>query len=405
MTPASLSPAAASETFPAHLLRLVSSLGLAVLGAFPGGCRPASPESALPPPPQVTVAPVETREWMEWTELTGRTAPVEFVEVRPRVSGHIHEILFQAGQLVKKDEVLVRIDARWQKAELERREAELAMARVRADQAEREAGRNAQLLASRAVSHEEAESREARHAEARAAFLAAQAARDSARLDLDHTEIRAPVDGRVGRALVTVGNYVSGLAGAATILTTVVSVDPIYVYADLDERTLVRHRQLAAAGTLPKDEAGHLPVELRIGDENAPIRRGYLESLDNQVDARTGTIVLRAVVPNPDGSIIPGLFAHLRIPAGAKSPVLMVDEVAIGTDQAQKFVLSITSSNTTAYRPVVLGPRAGEKRVVRSGLQAGEKIVVNGLARVRPGMAVTPSDAPASASPAATGGR
>ncbi len=379
------------------LSRLVSfrfafPVALAALALLPAGCRRPGAHSA-PPPPRVTVAPVEQQELMEWEELTGRTAPVEFVEVRPRVSGHVEQVRFASGQLVKKGDVLFTIDPRWQKATMDLRDAELAMAQVRLDNAGRDAQRNAQLLAGKAISKEEADGREARFAEARAALLAAKAARDSARLDLDHTEIRAPIDGRVSRALVTAGNYISGIAGAATLLTTIVSVDPVYVYADMDENALLRFNAVSQSGKLARNGDGRLPVELQLGDELDFSRQGYVESLDNRVDPQSGSIVLRATFPNPDGRIVPGLFARVRFPGSAKAPALLVDEAAIGTDQAQKFVLTLTSSNTTAYRPVKLGSQVNGKRVVREGLQAGEKVIVNGLARVRPGMPVTPQEA------------
>lgn len=366
-------------------------LVLGVAALFSTGCKKADSQAAMPPPPQVTVAAVEQQELVEWEELTGRTAPVEFVEVRPRVSGHIEKVLFESGQLVKKGDLLFIIDPRWQKATFELREAELAMAQVRLDTAERDAKRNAQLLAGKAISKEEADGRESRFAEARAALLVAKAARDSVRLDFEHAEIRAPIDGRVSRALVTVGNYISGLAGAGTLLTTIVSIDPVYVYADMDENALLRFNAVSQAGKLAKNGAGRVPVELQLADEAGFPHQGYVESLDNRIDPQSGSIVLRAVFPNPDGRIVPGLFARLRLPVGAKAPTLLVDEAAIGTDQAQKFVLTLTSTNTTAYRPVKLGPLVNGKRVVREGLQAGEKVVLNLVAaRVRPGMPVVP---------------
>lgn len=356
------------------------------------GCKPPAQQggAGAMPPPQVSVANVEQRELTEWEELTGRTAPVDFVEVRARVSGHIVKVLFESGQLVKKGDVLFVIDPRWHKAEYDRREAELAMAQVRTDNAEREAKRTAQLLASKAISKEEADSREARYAEARAGLLAAKAARDSAKLDLEFTEVRAPIDGRVSRALVTVGNYI-GLASSVTPLTTIVSVDPVYVYADMDENALLRFNSLKAGGKITADANGRIPVELQLGDETTFSSKGHIESLDNRIDPQSGSIVLRAVFPNPDGRIVPGLFARIRLPAGAKTPTLLVEETAIGTDQAQKFVLTLTSTNTTAYRPVRLGPLVDGKRIVREGLQPGEKVVLHLVeARVRPGMPVIP---------------
>ncbi len=368
----------------------VTGLAVVVSGCHRGG----SPSSGgHMPAAEVTVAPVEQREVVQWEELTGRTASIEYVEVRPRVSGHIEKVHFESGQMVKKGDVLFVIDARWHKAEADRREAELAMAQSRSDNAEREAKRNAQLLASKALSKEEAEARDARFAEAKAALLAAQAARDSARLDLEHTSIRAPIDGRVSRALVTVGNYISGVAGAATLLTTIVSVDPVYVYADMDENALLRFNSLSQSGQLATNGNGQVPVELQLGDESGFPHRGIVESLDNRVDPQSGSIVLRAVVPNPDGRIVPGLFARIRVPSSGRTPVLLVDETAIGTDQAQKFVLSVSTTNTTLYRPVKLGAAIDGKRIVREGLEAGERVIVNGLARVRPGVEVHPTEA------------
>ena len=350
------------------LLLSTATLGLAI---FAAGCKPQPSQNAgFPPPPQVSVASVEQRELVEWEELTGRTAPVDFVEVRPRVSGHIEKILFKSGQLVKKGDILFVIDSRWYKADYERREAELAMAQVRTDNAEREAKRTAQLIASKAISKEEADGRETRFAEARAGLLASKAARDSARLDLEFTEIRAPIDGRVSRALVTAGNYI-GLANVATVLTTIVSVDPIYVYADMDENALLRFNALKASGRLSAGADGKVPVELQLGDEAVFVSKGHIESLDNRIDPQSGSIVLRAVFPNADGRIVPGLFARIRLPGAAKAPALLVEETAIGTDQAQKFVLTLTSTNTTAYRPVKLGSLVDGKRVVREGLQPG----------------------------------
>jgi RND family efflux transporter MFP subunit len=309
-------------------------------------------------------------------------------------------VRFASGQLVKKGDVLFVIDPRWAKADLDRREAELAMAQVRVDNAEREAKRIAQLLSSKAISKEEADGREARFAEARAGLLAAKAARDSAQLDLENTEVRAPIDGRVSRALVTVGNYASGLPGAATVLTTLVSVDPVHVYADLDENALLRFNAMKASGQLGSGSDSRIPVEMQLGDETEFAHRGYIESLDNRINPQSGSIILRAEFPNPDRTIVPGLFARIRLPVSAKRPTLLVDETAIGTDQAQKFVLTLTETNTAAYRPIQIGPAIQGKRVVRGGLQAGEKIIVKGMAKVRSGMPVVPVDGAASVSTA-----
>src|SRR5437667_6962778 len=373
----------------------VPSLAMASVLLFSVGCGRQLAEQR-PSPPVVTVAPVERQDLVEWDEFTGRTEPVESVEVRPRVSGYIQEVRFQSGQLVKKGDVLFVIDPRWHQAEFNRRQAEFEQARVRLDNARREADRTPQLLANKAISIEESDTRQARHQEAKAALLAAQAALDSARLDLEYTQVRAPIDGRVSRALLTEGNYVSGIAGAASLLTTLVSVNPIYAYADIDENSLLKFNALAQAKKLETDGDGRIPVELQLADEQDFPHRGYIESFDNHLDPNTGSILLRAVFPNGDGRIVPGLFARIRVPLSERHSALFVDERAIGTDQAQKFVLTLSSTNTVEYRSGKLGPVVDGKRIVRSGVHHGEKIVVNGLQRVRPGMPVTPQEAVAS---------
>ena len=364
--------------------------GVIFAGCGKGGGAQQAPQM---PPPKVTVAPVTQREVVEWEEFTGRTEALETVEVRPRVSGHIQEVRFQSGQLVKKGDVLFVVDPRWHRAEFEQRNAEYEQAKVRLETAEREARRTEQLLASKAISTEEAEARQARFSEAKAGLLAAEAARNSARLDLEYTEVRAPIDGRVSRALITPGNFVSGMPGNAALLTTIVTVDPVYVYADFDENSLLRFNDLRGANKLAGAKGGKVPVELQLGNEEDFPHRGFIESFDNRLDAGTGSILLRAVFPNPNGEIVPGLFARIRVPLSEKYQALMIDESAVGTDQALKFVLTLSSSNTVEYRPVTLGPTIDGMRVVRSGLEAGEEIVVNGMARVRPGMPVVAEQA------------
>ena len=347
--------------------------------------------------PVITVAPVERKEIVEQDEFTGRVEPIESVEMRPRVSGYIQEVRFQSGQMVRKGDVLFVIDPRWHQAAFDQRRAELEQAKVRRDNARREAERTAELLTSKAISVEENDARQSRCEEAKAALLAAQAACDSAKLDLEYTLVRAPIDGRVSRALLTQGNYVSGLAGAASLLTTIVSIDPVYVYADVDENSVLKFNNLLHARKLETDGDGKIPVEMQLADESEFSHRGYIESFDNRLDSSTGSILLRAIFPNPDGRVVPGLFARIRVPVSDRHQALLVEERAIGTDQAQKFVLTLTASNTVAYQTVKLGPEIEGKRIVRSGLQGNEEIVVNGLQRVRPGMPVAPQVEAASA--------
>jgi membrane fusion protein, multidrug efflux system len=357
-----------------YFFTAVSTLTVGLLTA---GCNPKAAHQG-PPPATVTVAPVEQKEIVEWSEFTGRTEPVDSVEIRPRTSGYIQEVRFQSGQLVKKGDVLFVIDPRWNQATFDQRQAEY-------EQAKSEADRTDKLLSNNAISAEEAGARKARYEEAKAAL-------DSARLDLEYTQVRAPIDGRVSRALLTEGNYVSGNAGSASLLTTVVSVNPVYVNADIDEDTLLKFNELVYSKKLGTTDGGKIPVELQLADESEFPHQGYIESFDNKLDPDTGSILLRAVFPNDDGRIVPGLFARIRIPLSERHTALLIDERSIGTDQANKFVLTLTPTNTVQYQAVELGPLVGGERVVRSGLEAGEKIVVNGMARARPGMPVTPED-------------
>src|SRR5262249_55735980 len=305
--------------------RLISSalgLGAIVIGMTACGPKTVATQQPLP---TVTVAPVEQKEIIEREEFTGRIEPVESVEVRPRVSGYIQEVKFQSGQLVKKGDLLFQIDPRWHQATFEQRQAEFEQAKVRLENARREADRTPQLLTNNAISIEESDARQSRYQEAKSALLAAQAALDSAKLDLEYTKVRAPINGRVSRALLTEGNYVSGVAGGATLLTTLVSVDPVYVYADMDENSLLRFNALAQAKRIEADGNGRIPVELQLADERDFPHQGYIESFDNRLNADTGSILLRAVFPNADGRIVPGLFARIRVPLSERHAVLIVD--------------------------------------------------------------------------------
>jgi RND family efflux transporter MFP subunit len=381
-------------------MKLISvSIAIVVIGlatrpfVCAGTAAPQHP--AAPPAPTVTVAPVVEREIAEHSEFTGRIEAVDDVEVRARVSGHLAAVHFQSGQLVHAGDVLFTIDPRWHQAALDASDAALAQARVRLDNAQRESKRAVELRESQAISAEEAETRLSRLAEAKAGVLAAEAARDTSALDLEFATVRAPVDGRVGRALVTPGNFVSGVPSANTVLTTIVSVDPVYVYADVDEGSLLVLERLMRERALPLDEKGRVRVEVGLSDEEGYPHAGVIESLGNRLDAGTGTILLRAIVPNGDGTLVPGLFARVRVPSSSVHKTPLVPEQAIGTDQSQKFVLVLGNDDTVQYRAVKLGPAIEGQRMVREGLHGGEEIVVNGLQRVRPGVKVNAEREPA----------
>ncbi len=386
-----------------HSFARLSALSL-VLGLAVGtvGCRRAPSEPMQPPPPTVTVASPTQRDFTDEVELSARVEPKETVEIRPRVSGYLAEVRFKSGQRVEQGDLLFVIDARPFEAALQRAEADLAQARARLEGAERDDRRAVALEEQKAISREEADQRRTRSAEARAAAASAEALLATARLNLEYTQVKSPIRGRVSRALVTVGNNISGVDGFTTLLTTVVTDDPVYVYADLDEATLLRLQALKAAGNMTLNAAGKLPVRLTIPDAPALDRDGFVESFNNRVEAETGSLLLRAEVPNSDGLLIPGLFARLRLPISGKSRVVLVPETAIGTDQAQRYVLLLSSSNTVDYRTIKLGPTIDGHRVVREGLTGTEQILVNGFARVRPGMPVLPVAATNAPVPAAS---
>lgn len=403
--PPSVTPSAAPSARGRSLL--LASLGLVALAgsaylvtAADAKSDPASiPSAAAPAGPAVTVAPVESRVVVEQRELLGHVEAIESVEIRPRVSGHIDEVRLKAGQLVQAGDVLFVIDPRWYQARLDLASAEAESAKVRVGIAEREARRAHELLDERAVSVEEVDTRDSRLAEARANLLAAQATLDSARLDLEYTQVRSPITGLVSRAYVTAGNLVSGAPGAGTLLTSIVSVGEAYVYVDVDEATVLTFKRLLREGLLATRD-GRIPVTMGLGDESGYPHHGYVESLDNRLDPRSGSLVLRMVFPNRDGELVPGLFARVKLPVSAPEPALLISDRSVGTDQSQKFVLTVAADNTVEYKTVTLGPMIDGRRVVRTGLAAGDRVIINGLQRVRPGMTVIAESAPLNAAAA-----
>ena len=353
------------------------------------GC--ARNEAAVPkaaPLPQVSVAPVVSRKVTEFDELTGRFEAVERVEIRPRVSGYISSVNFTEGSEVKKGDVLFVIDPRPYQAERDKAAAGLAQARSQLVLAKSERERAMKLLAQHAISQEEFDTRTAGNEQAEANVEAAKAALDSAALNLEFTRVTAPISGRISRALVTSGNFVTN---GQTPLTTLVSLDPIYVSFDGDEQEYLKYSKVAREAAVDKSRAAKSPVQVGLANESDFPHQGVMVFVDNALDPTTGTIRSRALLDNHERQFTPGLFARIKLLGSAQHDAVLVNDSAIGTDQTVRYVLVVDKSNNKVeYRPVQLGPVIDGLRVVQSGLSPGETIVVNGLQRVRPGAQVQP---------------
>lgn len=366
-----------------HLIEL----GAVLLGLWLlTGCEKAQ---SAPPPPQVTVAPAISRPITDEAEFTGHFQAVNSVEVRPRVSGFVERVGFTEGAVVHEGDVLFTIDQRPYEAEVSRAEAVLEQARTRKQLADMELERAQRLVATQAISREELDARTSERAESDAAIRAAEAAVRIARLNLDWTAVRAPITGRVSRAEVTKGNLVQA-GPTSTLLTTIVSLDPIYVYFDTDEQAYLEYMHAASASAHARPIG--TPVYIGLASESGYPHQGTLDFIDSQVDRTAGTITLRARVANASALFTPGLFARVRLVTGERHPVTLIEDRAIGTDQDRKFVLVLGAGNTLAYRPITLGRVVDGLRIVETGLKPGERVVVNGLMRVRPGMKVVAMD-------------
>ncbi len=368
------------------------SLPLVVLVAsFLGvlaGCSAKPP--AQPPPPAVSVAPALQRDIAEWDEFSGRLEAVDHVDIRPRVSGYIKRVTFTEGREVRKGEVLFEIDPREYQADLAQAQAQLEQARTASDLAAREVARAEKLVNVQAISREEFDSRVSAQANGVASVQAAEAAVANARLNLGWTVVRSPITGRVSRAEVTEGNLVQSGPPDATLLTTVVSLDSMYLYFDSDEQTYLRYSGRAAAAGHRGWSDARFPVYLGLANETGFPHEGRLDFVDNRIDPASGTIRTRAIFSNRDRRFTPGLFARVKLVGSQSAPALLVRDAAVGTDQDRKFVLVLGKGDSLMYRPVQLGRLSDDGlRIVRSGIEPSDKVVVNGLMRVRPGMKVT----------------
>ena len=360
----------------------LAALALVVMSAC--GRTPEAPQA--PGAPKVTVAKVLEQPINEWDEFTGRLEAPETVEVRPRVSGQIDQVAFTEGAQVKKGDLLFQIDPRPFQAQVRQLEAQLQQARATATRSQTEAQRGERLRSSNAISAELAESRTSAAAEARAGVAAIQAQLDLARLNLSFTRVTAPISGRVSRAEFTAGNIVTA---DVTALTSVVSTDKVYAYFDADERVYLKYTQLARDG----QRGQSTPVYLGLSNETGNPHLGQMNFVDNQVNPATGTIRGRAVFDNSKGEYTPGLYARLKLVGSGTYSAVLINDEAVGTDLGKKFVL-VMEGDKPAYRSVELGPKIEGLRIVRSGLNKDDTIIVKGLQRVRPGSPVAPETIP-----------
>ncbi|WP_322518318.1 efflux RND transporter periplasmic adaptor subunit [Rhodopseudomonas palustris] len=366
---------------------------VAVLAALAGSAalidRSGAAAQETPAPPAAVaaaVATVETKPTAPADDFSGRLEAVERVEVRSRVAGAVQEIRFREGALVKKDDLLVVIDPALYAAEVDRAQSQVTAARARLTLARADFERGQQLSSS-SITQRELDTRTNGYREAEASLRTAEAALKTAELNLGYTQIRAPVSGRVGKVEITVGNLIAA-GPSSPLLTTLVSVDPIYASFNADEQVVTRALKTLADEHAPT-AIDRIPVQMTTGAGGAPVK-GRMQFIDNQVDPRSGTVRVRAVFDNVDGRLMPGQFARLSMGQPKPEPALLVSERAVGTDQNKKFVMVVDARNQAEYREVTLGASVDGLRIVASGLKAGERIVVNGLQRVRPGVTIKP---------------
>ena len=367
---------------------LVSLAAAGALISSTSNSRAKADAAAPPPATPVSVADVRERETAIWDEFSGRLEAVEQVEVRSRVAGAIQEIRFREGALVQKDDILVVIDPALYAAEVARAEAQVAAAQSRLVFTKNDYERGQQLTGSNTISQRDQDNRINAYREAEANLKAAQATLKTAQLNLGYTEVRAPVTGRVGKREITVGNLIAAGPGSP-LLTTIVSTSPIYASFNADEQVVLR-----ALDALGKDDAasktGRIPVKMGTATSNGLPFEGQMQLIDNQVDARSGTVRVRAIFDNKDGRLIPGQFVRLQMGQPKTERAMMINERAVGTDQNKKYVMVVNKENKAEYREVSLGVAVDGLRVVTAGLKPGEQIVVKGMQRIRPGAPVAP---------------
>jgi RND family efflux transporter MFP subunit len=370
-------------------LRVLSPL-LVVLAFVLAGCdKPVQPAAAALPP--VTVAQPVKRTVTDWDEFTGRFEAVEEVQVRARVGGYVTSVEFRDGSIVHAGDLLYVIDSRPFEAVAEQADGQLSDARAKSELARRELDRALTLNQSQAVSDSIVDQRRQALQAAKAAEMQASGALKAANLNIEFTHVLAPITGRVSRHLVTPGNLVQGSDnGTSTLLTSIVSLDPIYIYFDMDEATYLRNNKLYFEGRRPSSRETPNPVQVMLSGETRPSHEGKVDFLDNRLDLSTGTLRSRAVIPNKDLSILPGQFGRVRLIGSAPYEALLIPDTAIATDQSRKIVFVVKQDDTVEARPVVLGPLDDGLRVIREGLKADDRVIVDGIQRARVGARVSP---------------
>ena len=374
---------------PQHRL---SSLSVLVMLAMVGCGKPVDPgaQAARPPAADVKIAQPLAQDVTEWDEYTGRIEAVSSVDIRARVSGYLEKVNFKAGAKVKKGDLLFLIDPKPFSAQLQYAEAELERAKAKRELAKNDLERAERLFGGKAISEEEHDARSKGSREAVAAVQSAEANVYTARLNMEFTKIRAPIDGRIGRELITEGNLVSGGGADATRLTFIVSIDPVYVYVDADERSALKYRRQSGQDGGNGTASGQTPVQLAVADETGFPHQGHLNYISPREDTATGTVTLRGEFANPDGLLSPGFFARMRVRGSVPYPAILLPDKAIATDQAQRFVWVVKPDNQVEYRQVFPGAHIGQSRVITQGLKPDDWVVVDGLQKIRPGLKVNP---------------
>jgi multidrug efflux system membrane fusion protein len=366
------------------------SVSLVLTALLLSACSDGAKQQAAPAPPTVTVAAPTQRTVTDWDEFVGRFEAIQQVQVRARVGGFVDSIHFKDGAMVKTGDLLYVIDPRPYEAIVLQAQGQLADARAKQDLAERELSRATELSRTQAVSESIVDQRRQQLQAAQAAVLQADGVLKRAALDVEFTKVIAPIDGRISRHLVAAGNLVQGGENGSTVLTSIVSMDPIHIYFDMDEATYLKNNRLWFEGRRPSSRDTPNPVQIALSGEAKPSREGKMDFIDNRLDIATGTLRGRAIVENTDLSILPGQFARVRVLGSAPYEALLLPDAAITNDQSRKVVLVVNKDDVVEMRPVVLGPLDDGLRVVREGLKRDDRVIVDGLQRARIGAKVTP---------------